>query len=88
MNKIIVEFLGTYFLLYIILATGNALAIGTALAIATLMGGKISGGHFNPAVSVMMCMADKLPKTELFAYVIAQIAGGIAAYETYKHLKI
>lgn len=88
MNKIIVEFLGTFFFLYIILATGNALAIGAALAIAILVGGKISGGHFNPAVSVMMCMADKLPKHDLFAYVIAQISGGIAAYETYKHLKI
>ena len=88
MNKILVEFLGTFFFLYIILATGNPLAIGTALAIAILFGAKVSGGHYNPAVSVMMCVAGKLPKQDLLAYVIAQIAGGLAAYETFKHLKI
>ena len=53
MNKYLVEFLGTLFFLYVILATGNALAIGAALAIAILVGGAISGGNFNPAVSVM-----------------------------------
>ena len=50
MNKFLVEFLGTLFFLYVILATGNALAIGAALAIAILVGGAISGGNFNPAV--------------------------------------
>ena len=88
MNKIFVEFLGTFFFLYVILATGNPLAIATALAIAILFGGKISGGHFNPAVSVMMCAAGKLHKNDVLAYVIAQIAGGLAALETYKHLKL
>ena len=41
MNKYIVEFLGTLFFLYVILATGNALAIGAALALAILVGGNI-----------------------------------------------
>jgi len=65
MNKYLVEFLGTLFFLYVILATGNALAIGAALAIAILVGGAISGGNFNPAVSVMMVAAGKLPKNDL-----------------------
>ena len=65
MNKYLVEFLGTLFFLYVILATGNALAIGAALAIAILVGGGISGGNFNPAVSVMMVAAGKLPKNDL-----------------------
>ena len=38
MNKYLVEFLGTLFFLYVILATGNALAIGAALAIAIILG--------------------------------------------------
>ena len=59
MNKYLVEFLGTLFFLYVILATGNWLAIGAALAIAVLIGGPISGGMFNPAVSVMMVSAGK-----------------------------
>ena len=49
MNKFLVEFLGTLFFLYVIIATGNALAIGAALAIAIMLGGKISGGNYNPS---------------------------------------
>ena len=58
-NKYVVEFLGTLFFLYVIVATGNALAIGAALAIAIMVGGNISGGHFNPAVLVIMYSAGK-----------------------------
>ena len=57
MNKFLVEFLGTLFFLYVIIATGNALAIGAALTIAIMLGGKISGGNFNPAVTIMMIAA-------------------------------
>lgn len=88
MNNYLVEFLGTLFFLYVILATGNALAIGAALALAVLVGGPISGGMFNPAVSVMMVAAGKLPKNELMPYVLAQLAGGLAALELYKRVKL
>jgi len=88
MNKILVEFLGTFFFLYVILATGSPLAIGAALAIAILFGGKVSGGNFNPAVSVMMYAAGKLHKNDVLPYVIAQIAGGLAALEIHKHVKL
>ena len=88
MNSILVEFLGTLFFLYVILTTSNALAIGSALAIAIMIGGTISGGHFNPAVTIMMAMANKIPKREVIPYVLAQIAGGLAALEIYKRVKI
>jgi glycerol uptake facilitator-like aquaporin len=84
MNKFLVEFFGTLFFLFIILATKNAVAIGAALTLAIMLGGSISGGHFNPAVSVMMTAAGKLPTNDLFPYIIAQVAGGIAALEIYK----
>lgn len=88
MNKILVEFIGTFFFLYIIIVTNNALAIGAALAIAVMVGGPISGGNFNPAVSIMMTVAGKLPINELIPYVLSQIAGGLAAYELSKLVKI
>lgn len=88
MNKYLVEFLGTVFFLYVIIATGDALAIGAALAVAILLGGAISGGHFNPAVSVMMAAAGRLPKTELLPYVIAQVLGGIVALELFRRIKL
>jgi aquaporin Z len=86
MNKFVVEFLGTLFFLYVILASGNPLAIGLALAVAIMVGGKISGGNFNPAVSVMMAAAGKLPKSDLLPYIVAQVAGGLAALELHKKL--
>jgi glycerol uptake facilitator-like aquaporin len=88
MNKYLVEFLGTLFFLYVILATGNALAIGAALAIAILIGGKISGGSFNPAVTIMMVAAGKFPKSDLIPYILAEVAGGLAALELYKRVKL
>jgi len=88
MNNYVVEFLGTLFFLYVILATGNALAIGAALAIAIIVGGPISGGNFNPAVSIMMVSAGKLPKSELIPYILAQVSGGLAALELYKRVKL
>ena len=88
MNKYIVEFLGTLFFLYVILATGQALAIGLALTVAIMVGGKISGGNYNPAVSVMMAAAGKLPMRDLLPYIVAQVAGGLAALELYKRVRL
>jgi aquaporin Z len=88
MNKYLVEFLGTMFFLYVIIATGNAFAIGAALALVIYLGGKISGGDFNPAVSVMMVVAGKQPKEELIGYILAQILGGLAAFELYKRFNL
>jgi len=84
MNAYLVEFLGTMFFLYVILATGNAIAIGAALAIAILIGGPISGGMFNPAVTIMMATADKLDRAKVVPYIIAQVAGGLVALELFK----
>ena len=86
-NKFLVEFLGTLFFLYVIISTGNALASGGAVALAIYLGGNISGGNYNPAVSVMMVVAGKLPKQDLIGYILAQILGGLAAFELYKRFK-
>ena len=81
MNKYIAEFLGTLFFLFVILATGKAIPIGLALAVSILVLGKYSGGNFNPAVSVMMVAAGKLPVGDLLPYIIAQVTGGLVALE-------
>ena len=88
MNKLIAEFLGTMFFLYVILATGDGVAIGLALIAVIFILGKTSGGHFNPAVSVMMAAAGKLNMKDLAPYVVAQVAGGLAALELYKRVKL
>lgn len=57
---------------------GVALAFGIAV---TAMGsalGHLSGGHFNPAVTIGMAVAGRLPVVAVIPYVLAQLAGGIA----------
>ena len=88
MQRYFVEFLGTALFVYVILATGNALAIGASLALIILLIGGISGGYVNPAVSVVMASAGKLPTVDLVPYCIAQILGGLVALEIYKRVKI
>ena len=84
MNKYLVEFLGTMFLMFVIFATGNWAAIGAALAIAVFLGGAISGGAFNPAVAISLYAAGKISKSDLLPYIIVQILGALAAFYLYK----
>ena len=84
MNKYLVEFLGTTFLMFVIFATGNWAAIGGALAVAALLGGPISGGAFNPAVAISLFAAGKIPKADLIPYIIVEILGALAAFYAYK----
>ena len=84
MNKYLVEFLGTLFLVFVIFATGNYLAIGAALALAILLGRAISGGAFNPAVSIALMYAGRMPRSDLIPYIVAQVAGGLAGFELFK----
>lgn len=86
MQKYLVEFVGTAFFLFIILAAGKAVPIGLALMAAIMVGGPISGGNFNPAVSIMLASAGKLPMNDLLPYILAQVAGGITAYQIHKRL--
>jgi aquaporin Z len=84
LHKYLVEFLGTMFLIFVIFATGNYLAIGAALAVSILLGGAISGGAFNPAVTIALMYAGKLSRSDLIPYIVAQVAGGLAGYEAFK----
>lgn len=87
MNKYLVEFVGTLFLLYVILVTKNAVAIGAALAIAVIAGSKVSGGHFNPAVTIAMATAGKTSMNDVMPYFLAQVSGALLALKLYEQTK-
>ena len=88
MYNYLVEFLGSTFFVYIILATGNPLAIGAALALVILLTMNVSGGYVNPAVTIAMVSAGKLPTNDIVPYCVAQIFGALIALEIYKRFKI
>ena len=81
MIKYIIEFLGTMFLSFVVFSTGNYLAIGLALAIGVLLGGTISGGAFNPAITIALFMENKINKNDVIPYVVVQILGSIFGFE-------
>jgi len=89
MFKYLVEFLGTALLCFIVLIASGpfaGIAIGATLAIAILIGGKVSGGAFNPAVAIAMFSAGKLRKMDLIPYIVAEILGGLFAFLIVKKL--
>lgn len=79
MKKNIVEFIGTFFLVLAITLSGNPLAIGFILAAMIYMGGYISGGHYNPAVTLAVYLRGKIEKQDAIRYVLFQCLGALAA---------
>ena len=86
MRNYVTEFVGTFFLVLTIGLTvlGGTplapLAIGASLMVMVYMGGHISGGHYNPAVSLAVFLRGKMASGgELVRYWIAQIAGALVA---------
>jgi aquaporin Z len=93
-RKLLSEFLGTFWLVFggcgsaVFAAAFPELGIGflgvafafglTVLTMAYAVGG-ISGGHFNPAVSVGLSVAGKFPAANLVPYIVAQVLGATVA---------
>jgi aquaporin Z len=95
MKKFIVEFIGTFFLVFTVgmcvvnPGTGviAPLAIGSALMVMVYAGGHISGGHYNPAVTTAVALRGRLSAREVPGYFIAQIIGAILAAAAVHYLK-
>ena len=88
LQKYVAEFIGTLVFVSVILVTGNPWAIGAALALVIWLTASISGGHMNPAVSLVMASSGKLSMTDTLPYIVAQIAGGLLALAIFKKWKI
>lgn len=84
-RKLVVEFIGTLFLVFTVgMAVNNAgdlapLAIGSVLMVMIFAGGHVSGAHYNPAVSTAVYLRGKMTRNELVAYMMAQFAAAIVA---------
>ena len=86
MRNYVTEFIGTFFLvltigLTVLSGTEFApLAIGASLMVMVYMGGHVSGGHYNPAVSLAVLLRGKMASVGEFAmYVVSQCLGAVAA---------
>jgi aquaporin Z len=87
MKKYIAEFIGTFFLVLTIgltvIGAGASviapLAIGAALMVMVYAGGHISGGHYNPAVTLGVLIRGKVMASDVVPYILAQLAGAAVA---------
>ncbi len=92
--RYLVELIGTFLFVYVILNVSNtrgrddllgAGSITITLLAMILIGGSISGGNFNPAVSVAKFMDGTIKSTpELGGYILAQVAGAFLAFQFWK----
>jgi len=78
--KCLVELIGTFIFLSVILITGQAIPIGLTLAAMIFWGSKISGAAFNPAVSLALYLNKKINSIELSGYILSQFLGAFLAY--------
>ena len=85
MRKYIVEYLGSVFFLYVfVLFVANPLMIGAAQTMCMYLGGPISGGHFNPAGTLVMTLTGKHPANEIAPYIVAQFLAILTVFFIYK----
>ena len=85
--SVALEFLGTFLFLSTILISGNPFVIGVALAILIYLGIDVSGGHYNPAVTIMTLYNKGIATYTAGAYILSQILGGILAAIVYNFMK-
>jgi len=86
MNKYVVEFIGTFFLVLVVALSGNPLAVGAVLVALIYMGGYISGAHYNPAVTLAALIAKKIKAQEAGKYMLTQLFAAVLAAATYYFL--
>jgi len=85
MKNYLTEALGTFFLVLVIglvVASGSEfapIAIGTALMVMVYAGWHVSGGHYNPAVTLGLSIAGKSPWSQAIPYMISQLIGAFLA---------
>jgi aquaporin Z len=95
MNKYVVEFIGTFFLVLTIgccVVIGGAgviapLAIGSILMVMIYAGGHISGAHYNPAVTLGVWVRGRCATSDVVPYWVAQIIGAALAAFVLNFLK-
>jgi aquaporin Z len=95
MNKYVTEFIGTFFLVLTIgcsvIIGGSGviapLAIGSALMVMIYAGGHVSGGHYNPAVTLGVWIRGRCPTKDVVPYWVSQVLGAVIAAIVLNYLK-
>jgi aquaporin Z len=97
MMKYLYEFIGAFFLVFtvgmVVIGPGTApagfapIAIGTVLAVMIFLGGHVSGGHYNPAVSFAVFLRGKSTVADMLIYWVVQVIAAFVAAFAVLYLK-
>ncbi len=92
MSRYIIEFIGTFFLVFVIALTTNdpqiwaaggtpfaPFAIGSTLMVMVYMGMHVSGAHYNPAITLAVLLIKRINGKDAIAYMVFQMLGAVAA---------
>ena len=91
MKKLIIEFIGTFFLVLVIGFVGYhqmlfqspqmlaPIGIGAILMVMVYMGGPVSGAHYNPAVTLGILIRKKIAAGDAIRYMLVQLVAALAA---------
>lgn len=87
-RKYLAEFIGMFIFMFAVLGivsseastAATAIGVGAVLMVMVYAGGHVSGGHFNPAVSIAAYLRGALPLGDLVPYIAAQLLGSLAAF--------
>ena len=85
-KKYLTEFIGTFFLVFAVVSTLNPLAIGLTYAVMIYMGGHISGGHYNPAVTIAAWLRGTFEARFIAGYFLIQLLGAFCAAAVFKFI--
>jgi aquaporin Z len=86
LTKFAAEIIGTLVFLTIILKATDKYAVVAGLLAAILFMGNVTGGHFNPAVSLMGLIQGNLTIVDFLVFIVAQFLGAVGATQLVKIL--
>lgn len=95
MRKYLTEFIGTFFLVFTVgmcvikpdIGNFAPIAIGAVLMVMVYAGGHVSGGHYNPAVTLAVWLRGRCPGADVPGYMLSQVIAAVAAALLVLHLK-
>jgi aquaporin Z len=94
-RALVVEFIGTFFLVFtvgmVVIDPGAGIlgpvAIGSALAVMIFAGGHVSGGHYNPAVTLGVLLRGRATVPQAVGYWVVQVIAAIVAWLAVSYMK-
>ena len=86
LKALVMEYIGTFFLMLVFATSGNAFAVALVLMLMVYIGAHVSGAQYNPAVTFGLFVAGKISSNKVMSFIVTQFIAGISAIAVYSLL--